>query len=928
MKTTMKTPKLLTTALLMLSVGVGGIAHAATLTWDADPGTAGIQDGAGTWDTTTNNWYDGANNVLWPNTTADEAILGDGGSISNAQQINLDGGSITLNKLTFASMGGGYYRLLSGTLAFGGADPTITVTDNIARIDTSMTGSVTKDGAGALDLRGDNSGLSSFTVESGRVQVAGNTASLGGAGTTVTLGATTGSSDAEIRYFGGSRTLPTKSGIVVEAGSSGTKTLSFQSNGTFIENTAITLNDDVTIDHGSVAGTGIFTYGGNITGSGDLNLIGLSSGDLTFSGNISTTGGITKSGDYTAILTGTNTYTGATAVNAGTLEIGGSATIGDYQGGVSIASGATLIYSSDQNQSGSNRFRTGGISGDGTFVVDTTASVMSRQQVISVAKLEIKSGTLIGQANAGSLGNESTTVYLGDTTGSADAELQYSGAGGTFTTKANIIVQAGSTGIKKISNTPTATDNTNITLNGDLTFAPIQHTNNDRSLTMGGVISGAGNLTLDAVSNGAGDPGILVLTGANTYSGTTTINNGILQIGSAGKLESGAGTGWYSGNISVASGAVFQYSSIQGGANARYFGDISGDGTLIKDTTGNDLRLFGNNSIANIDINLGEIRGAGANSLGGAGTTITLGDGGDSGNVRLRYSTSDTFTTKAGIVVAGGAQSKTIANDGGTAVDNTGITLDGSVIVLDNGTLSLGGNISGAGGLTKDGAGSTTLTGANSYGGDTIVNAGTLSLASGSSHSGSGDYTVNGGTLEIATGVDLSGHAMTIAGVISPGNSPGTAATGAQTWLDGGSYLWEINDSGGSQGADPGWDWLDITGALDLTSLTAGGFTIDIDSLTLGNVAGNAAGFDSYIQLDGIADYSFTIATASLGISGFDESLFTLDYSGFSNAPGWNWAIVESGNDLVLQAFAVPEPSSTALLGLGGLALMLRRKRS
>ena len=131
--------------------------------------------------------------------------------------------------------------------------------------------------------------------------------------------------------------------------------------------------------------------------------------------------------------------------------------------------------------------------------------------------------------------------------------------------------------------------------------------------------------------------------------------------------------------------------------------------------------------------------------------------------------------------------------------------------------------------------------------------------------------------------------------------------------MDGGSYLWEINDSGGSQGADPGWDWLDITGALDLTSLTAGGCTIDIDSLTLGKVAGNAAGFDSYIQLDGIADYSFTIANASLGISGFDESLFTLDYSGFSNAPGWNWAIVESGNDLVLQAFAVPEPSFNSL---------------
>ena len=59
---------------------------------------------------------------------------------------------------------------------------------------------------------------------------------------------------------------------------------------------------------------------------------------------------------------------------------------------------------------------------------------------------------------------------------------------------------------------------------------------------------------------------------------------------------------------------------------------------------------------------------------------------------------------------------------------------------------------------------------------------------------------------------------------------------------------------------------------------------------------------------------------------------FVLDSSGFSNRIetyyGWNWAISLSGNDLVLGASAVPEPSSTALLGLGGLALALRRKRS
>ena len=81
------------------------------------------------------------------------------------------------------------------------------------------------------------------------------------------------------------------------------------------------------------------------------------------------------------------------------------------------------------------------------------------------------------------------------------------------------------------------------------------------------------------------------------------------------------------------------------------------------------------------------------------------------------------------------------------------------------------------------------------------MNEGTLSLATGYSHSLAGAYIVEGGTLKIADGVDISTHSMTIGlgGVISPGNSPGTAITGAQTWEDGGTYLWEINNSAGYQ---------------------------------------------------------------------------------------------------------------------------------
>ncbi len=961
--------------------------------------------------------------------------------------------------------------------------------------------------------------------------------------------------------------------------------------------------------------------GSSLTVSGQTLLNGTTPGALAISnGGNFTTGSGTISGVVsgavgtfvqdgvggTTILSGENTFDGNYTVTNGTLTIGGSGKIGDYDGDITVASGATFEYASDQNGSGSNRIK-GTISGDGAFVVDAgTGSITTRGEV-SVPTIEIKSGRLIQQANLSSLGSAETTVYLGDTTGSADATIEYSGGAGTRTTKTAIIVQAGSTGTKSLTGITSAIDNTDITLNDNLTLAARQHGNNDRLLTFGGVISGTGGLTIDDIPNSNGDQGVVVLSNAenNTYTGATVVDSGLLvelvsadvdaaiwtRTTSATTIEDGAtlrldttnqssaGSKQAIGTITVNAGGTLELLTVASGGGQPSIwqrngaSTLIGDGTLVKSGSGmqgiawtatsvsniaqfngaiqvDEGRLIfdpgntnavgsGNNDVsvasgAELDVRTGtlaidELDGAGTvlNSNGTGSNTLSLGNNNGGGTFsgvisqvdpdafsvvkngsgtqilsgantyngtttvndgELRIDNIESGAYTGAIIVNGGtlrevtaytgaeqgsnttdyarAASSTTINSGGTYVLDTSSMIDnrsrvdvGTIIVNSGGVLEIahassnldtdkyiwsGGSVSGDGtirktgaayadvawsnpsgdsldsfnglidvdqgtlafnvrgnsnnggiagsgnagldiasgatfdlrsgtfkidaldgsgtienssgvgntlsignnngsgtfsgnitqvdadafDLVKNGSGTQTLSGANTYTGTTTVNAGTLSLASGSSHSGSGDYTVNGGTLEIATGVDLSGHAMTIAGVISPGNSPGTAATGAQTWLDGGSYLWEINDSGGSQGADPGWDWLDITGALDLTSLTAGGFTIDIDSLTLGNVAGNAAGFDSYIQLDGIADYSFTIATASLGISGFDESLFTLDYSGFSNAPGWNWAIVESGNDLVLQAFAVPEPSSTALLGLGGLALMLRRKRS
>ena len=62
------------------------------------------------------------------------------------------------------------------------------------------------------------------------------------------------------------------------------------------------------------------------------------------------------------------------------------------------------------------------------------------------------------------------------------------------------------------------------------------------------------------------------------------------------------------------------------------------------------------------------------------------------------------------------------------------------------------------------------------------------------------------------------------------------------------------------------------------------------------------------------------------GVTAFDASWFALDDSSFLN-PKVGWSIENIGGDIILNAFFVPEPSSSALLGLGGLILAFRRKR-
>ena len=261
-----------------------------------------------------------------------------------------------------------------------------------------------------------------------------------------------------------------------------------------------------------------------------------------------------------------------------------------------------------------------------------------------------------------------------------------------------------------------------------------------------------------------------------------------------------------------------------------------------------------------------------------------------------------------------------------TAADATSLTLtnlSGSgtlrsgtrAVTFTNDTaspLTNGVSFQGTGSLTKTGTGVSNLTGSGSTLSSVAVNVGTLLV-----------NTTVSAPVQVASGATLGGGGttgmVTLArgSVISPGNSPGTLNTGAQTWAPGAGYLWEINAAGGTAGGAAGWDWMNVSGSVGINATAADPFRITIISLTSANVPGNVPGFAAN------SNYAFPILTASGGISGFDPTRFTLDATNFTDTvPGTGaFTLRQSGNQLVLNYTTIPEPGPTGLLISCGLLL-------
>jgi autotransporter-associated beta strand protein len=722
--------------------------------------------------------------------------------------------------------------------------------DGLATIDAA--------GANAWDVRIGGNGAAALSVISGGEMRVVNTLSVGyeGAGTLdidggdvtakhVVLGSFNFGGNVEIASGGVLRTT-----MIVGDGVGGSVTLS---GGT------IAALDDL---HVSVPV--------NIDGTGNFDTAGHNATVSSVIGNAANPGQLIKSGAGMLTLSATNTYTGGTKLVGGTLSvansnhIGGSSSQIEFNGGTLRVNGTGIsnlnshnvnwstfdggidvdsaghTFTVNQTLDGSGAFTK---SGAGTLVLGSTnnhSGTVAASGVLSVlddtrlgsasAPLGLAGGTLRFTTGAASIIDRVTTLANSSTVDVSQASavitmsqpiggtgaLTKAGAGTLILGAANTYTGATtvSAGTLRINHS-LALQNSTVNLaggtldlngiaasvgglagSGNLDLAGTVLTiggSNESSTFSGNIVSSSGVASVEKVGTGT-----INLSGTNTYTGGTVLRGGALGITTSTNIGGSSSSITFDGGLLRINGTSMSsmgshnvnWSTFDGGFDIDNSGHtftvsqtISGDGTLIKRGSGRlALSSTSNSYSGGTRLEGGSLQISALSNIGGSSAAITFAGG------ILR-------TTGTGIT--------SIATN-----DVNWSTFDGGFDISSGSTLTLSNSIGGTGSMTKLGSGTLRMNVANTYSGDTNLNAGPLTIAHQDALAQT-NLVPGGGTLSVA-----SISSFNVGGL----KGSGGLSVGAYTMNVGGNnqsttYSGALSSSGASQLNKVGTGTLTLTGS-------------------------------------------------------------------------------------------------------------------
>jgi fibronectin-binding autotransporter adhesin len=706
-----------------------------------------------------------------------------------------------------------------------------------------------------------------------------------------------------------------------------------------------------------------FTINGAITGSG--NVRHTDGGTLQLNGNNSFTGNLLAAGGAGRVIAlgGTNTYTGYTHLfNSSTLRLDANNALPDTTG--VLMYGGTTFNANGRTDTLRGLFVGG--SGDTTATVNLGASGSTGTLTITNTSMAAGAPTNVGgsfYAKVSGFGNVEYNHSASDTATWDWLNTANDNTGNIVITRGRLRTALGVGGVGALGNA--AND---IVFNGDvvtslanglgkasfqgaasgaLTFGA------DRSIilnsgkegtmyvwggntyTINGQVTGGGNLRKE-------DGGVLLLTNTtNNYTGLTRIAQGTIRVGTAGVIPDASSVEIAGGNLDL-NATNESVASLFGNGGA-----VNGGGTLTVLTSGSanysgviqnatTLRMAGTgtqtisgtadngNGWARVDSGTLVLAKASSATVHAVGRSNDVGLTIAGGTARLAGTGNDQIYTEVHVNQTGGVFDFNGTSEGFRALTGTGgtvrndlaatastMTVGETSLVTD--TYSYSGVIADGAGtmsLTKVGAGTQILNGANTYTGNTTITGGKLALGS------SGSIASSNIIVGASTTLDVS--------------AAGTwTLTSGQTLQGTGTVVGDIAIDGDLRpGTSPGA--LSITGNLGLginseTFIELGGLTTgDYDQLLVsGLLTADGVIRVSFVNsFNAAANDSFQIAT----FNSFAGSSYSFDFTNAVLDPGLTWdtsTFATNGTILV----AVPEPGVPLLAGIAALTLVFRRRR-